>query len=145
MTTTLKGCEGSASRPGRFLLPRKTRYPLYRRLGGHQGRSGQVRKISPPPTGIRSPDCPARSQSLYRLRYPAQKCRRQCNIQINLKGMRCEVQTGIVGLRIWIRAAHCLKVINRQNASSTRHFWLTAHIKVSINKSLHVVRYLVVG
>jgi len=30
---------------------------------------GQVRKISPP-TGIRSPDRPARSQSLYRLRYP---------------------------------------------------------------------------
>ena len=27
----------------------KTRYPLYRRLGGPQGRSGQVRKISPPP------------------------------------------------------------------------------------------------
>ena len=25
-----------------------------------------------PPTGIRSPDSPARSQSLYRLRYPAQ-------------------------------------------------------------------------
>ena len=29
--------------------PGKTRYPLYRRLGGLQGRSGQVRKISPPP------------------------------------------------------------------------------------------------
>jgi hypothetical protein len=27
----------------------KTRYPLYRRLGGSQGRSGWVRKISPPP------------------------------------------------------------------------------------------------
>jgi len=27
----------------------KTRYPLYRRLGGHQGRSGRVWKISPPP------------------------------------------------------------------------------------------------
>jgi hypothetical protein len=27
----------------------KTRYPLYRRLGGPQGRSGQVRKISTPP------------------------------------------------------------------------------------------------
>jgi hypothetical protein len=27
----------------------KTRYPLYRRLGGPQGRSGQVREISPPP------------------------------------------------------------------------------------------------
>jgi hypothetical protein len=41
--------EGSASRPGRFLPSGKTRYPLYRRLGGPQGRYGQVRKISPPP------------------------------------------------------------------------------------------------
>ena len=41
--------EGSASRPGRSLPPAKTRYPLYRRLGGPQGRSGQVRKMSPPP------------------------------------------------------------------------------------------------
>jgi hypothetical protein len=40
--------EGSASRPGRFLPPGKTRYPLYWRLGGPQGRSRQVRKISPP-------------------------------------------------------------------------------------------------
>jgi hypothetical protein len=31
------------------LAPRKTRYPKYRRLGGPQSRSGQVRKISPPP------------------------------------------------------------------------------------------------
>ena len=31
------------------LPPGKTWYPLYRRLGGPQGRSGQVRKISPPP------------------------------------------------------------------------------------------------
>jgi hypothetical protein len=52
--------EGSASRPGRSLPPGKTRYPLYRRLDGPQGQSGQVRKISPP-TGIRSPDRPARS------------------------------------------------------------------------------------
>ena len=42
-------CEGKASRPGRSLPPGKTRYPLYRRLGGTQGPSGQVRKISPPP------------------------------------------------------------------------------------------------
>ena len=41
--------EGSASRPGRSLPPGKTRYPLYRRLGGPQGRPGQVRKISTPP------------------------------------------------------------------------------------------------
>ena len=50
------------------LPPGKIRYPLYRRLGGPQGRSGQVRKISTP-TGIRGPDRPARSESLYRLRY----------------------------------------------------------------------------
>ena len=31
------------------LPPRKTRYPLYKRLGGPQDRSGQVRKISSPP------------------------------------------------------------------------------------------------
>ena len=49
MTTALEGGEGSASRPGRFLPPAKTRYPLYGRLGGPQGRSGQVRKILPPP------------------------------------------------------------------------------------------------
>ena len=74
MTTALEGGEGSASRPGRNLPPGKTRYPLYKGLGGPQGRSGQVRKISLP-TRIRSPDRPARSQSLYRLRYPA-LCRR---------------------------------------------------------------------
>jgi len=62
--------QGSASRHGRSLPPGKNRYPLYRRLCGPQGRSGQVGKISPP-TGIRSQDRPARSQSLYRLSYPA--------------------------------------------------------------------------
>ena len=31
------------------LPPGKTQYPLYRRLGGPQGRSGRVWKISPPP------------------------------------------------------------------------------------------------
>ena len=41
--------EGSASRPGRSLPPGKTQYPLYRRLGGPQGQSGQVQIISPPP------------------------------------------------------------------------------------------------
>jgi len=45
MTTALEGGEGSASRPGRSLPLGKTQYPLYRRLGGPQGRSGQVRKI----------------------------------------------------------------------------------------------------
>jgi hypothetical protein len=50
------------------LLPGKILYPLDRRLGGPYGRSGRVRKISHP-TGIWSPDYPARSESLYRLHY----------------------------------------------------------------------------
>ena len=61
--------ERSASRPGRSLPPGKTRYPLYRRLGGPQGRSGRAENLVP--TEIRSTDRPARSQSLYRLSYPA--------------------------------------------------------------------------
>jgi hypothetical protein len=48
MTTALEESERSASRPGRSLPPEKPRYPLYRRLGGPQGRSGQVRKPPPP-------------------------------------------------------------------------------------------------
>jgi hypothetical protein len=39
-----------AQRYALAVYPRKeTRYPLYRRLGGPQGRSGRVRKISPLP------------------------------------------------------------------------------------------------
>jgi hypothetical protein len=44
--------EGTESRPDRSLPPGKTRYSLYRRLGGPQGRSGEVRKISPLPPGF---------------------------------------------------------------------------------------------
>ena len=62
MTTARKRSEESASRSGRSLPPGKTRYPLYRRLD----RCGKSR-----PTGFWSPDRPARSQSLYRLSYPA--------------------------------------------------------------------------
>jgi len=42
MTTELEGGEGSASHTGRSLRLGKNRSPLYRRLGGPQGRSGQV-------------------------------------------------------------------------------------------------------
>ena len=48
MTTTLEESEGVASRPGRSLLPGKTRYPLYRGLGGPQGRSGRAENLAPP-------------------------------------------------------------------------------------------------
>ena len=59
---------GGQRHPPAALAPGKTRYPLYRRLGGPQGRYGPVKKISSP-IGIRSPDRPARSESLYTLSY----------------------------------------------------------------------------
>ena len=34
------------------LPPGKMRYPLYRKLGGPQGRFGRMREISPPPQGF---------------------------------------------------------------------------------------------
>jgi hypothetical protein len=54
----------------RPLYPRgKTRYPLYRGLGGPQCRSGWVRKISPP-QGFNPRTVQHVAQSLYRLSYP---------------------------------------------------------------------------
>ena len=47
MTTALEGCEWSAARPGRSLSPAKTRYPLYWRLGGPQGRTGRAKNLAP--------------------------------------------------------------------------------------------------
>jgi len=42
--------EVGGQRQASAAFPRgKTRYPLCRRLGGPQGRSGRVRNISPPP------------------------------------------------------------------------------------------------
>ena len=58
-TSALEGVEWLATRPGPTLPPGKTRYPLYRRLGGPQGRSGEAENLAP--NGIRSPDRPARS------------------------------------------------------------------------------------
>ena len=52
--------------PGRF-TPREIPPPLYWGLGGSQGQSRRVRKISRP-IGIRPRDRPARSESLCRRR-----------------------------------------------------------------------------
>ena len=47
-TSALDGVGGQRHAPA--ILPLgKTRYPMYRRLGGLQGGSGRVRKLSPPP------------------------------------------------------------------------------------------------
>jgi len=48
LTSALDAVGGQRHTPA-ALQPRKTRYPLYRRLGGPQRRAGQVRNISPSP------------------------------------------------------------------------------------------------
>jgi len=53
-----KGLRGQCHAPAATYPPGKTRYPLYRRLGGPQGRSGQVRKISPHRDSIPRPFSP---------------------------------------------------------------------------------------
>jgi len=66
---TRRGWEVSVT-PRPHFTPGKTRYPLYKRLGGAPGPVWTDAE-NLVPIGIRSPDRPARSQSLHRLRYPA--------------------------------------------------------------------------
>jgi hypothetical protein len=68
-TSALEGGEGSTSRPGRFLPPRKDPVPIVQEAGWVPGPvwTGAENLA---PTVIRSPDRPSRSQSLYRLSYP---------------------------------------------------------------------------
>jgi len=69
LTATLEGGEWSVARPGRTLPLGKTRYPLYRRLGGPEDRYGRAENIAP--TRIRSRTFQPLAQSLYQLSYPA--------------------------------------------------------------------------
>ena len=69
MTTAPQGDEESASRRGRFNRG-KDPVPIVQEAGwAPEPVWTAVENLTP--TGIRSPDRPARSQSLYRLRYPA--------------------------------------------------------------------------
>ena len=65
LTSPLDGV-WSASSPGRFIPPKKDPVSSYRRLGGSQGRSRTGAENLAPPTWIRSPDRPSRSEWLYR-------------------------------------------------------------------------------
>jgi hypothetical protein len=56
------GLGGERQAPA-VLSPGMTRYPLYRRLGGPQERSGQLRKISSPP------ECDPRTVKPVTIRY----------------------------------------------------------------------------
>jgi hypothetical protein len=49
LTSALDGGGWSTPSPGRFIPWKETRYPLYRKLDGPQGRSGRMRKTSPQP------------------------------------------------------------------------------------------------
>ena len=73
MTTALEGDEGSASRPGRF-YPGNDPVSIAQEAGWATGPSWTCAE-NLVPTGIRTPDRPARSQSLYRLSYPAHENR----------------------------------------------------------------------
>jgi len=69
LTSALDGVGGQRDGPA-ALIPGMFWYPLHRRLGGPQGRSGRgVENLAL--TGIRSPDRPAHSRSLRRLAIPA--------------------------------------------------------------------------
>ena len=47
-------------------------YSLYRKLGGYGDQFGWVQKISPS-TRVRTPNCPACGDSLYKVHYPGQQ------------------------------------------------------------------------
>ena len=72
LTSALYGGGWSMPRPDRFNPLKETLNPLYRTMGGAQGRSRRGRKIKPPP-GFHPPDRPASSESLYRLGSPGQR------------------------------------------------------------------------
>ena len=76
------GLGGQSHAPAALPQERPGTHCIVGWLGPRAGldRSGKSRP--PPPTGIRSPDFPARSQSLYRLSYPAHRriARRGVNV-----------------------------------------------------------------
>jgi hypothetical protein len=72
LTSTREGSGWSARRPGRFTIG-KDPVPIVQEAGWAPGPVWTCAKILAP-TGIRSPDRPARSQSLYRLSYPSLYC-----------------------------------------------------------------------
>ena len=76
---------------------KETQYPLRKMLSySPQGWSEGVRKI-PPPSRIRSSDHPARSESLYRLRYRGPHCHlHTLDTKINITNLRLVTCTAAV-------------------------------------------------
>jgi hypothetical protein len=98
-----------APRPGRFNPGKETRYPLYRRLCGPQGRSWTAAE-NLTTTGIRSPDRPALSESLYQLSYPGALCRVNERNFLKCWHNRFVIfDTGTVGIRA-THSCHSMKL-----------------------------------
>ena len=116
--------------PRPLLPPGKTRYPLYGRQGGPQGRSGQVRKISPP-TGFdpRTVQPVASRYTDYATRptYRLWLSRKQSH-QVHPKGdfgfqPRCKWDIGCSGI---LRSIHWIRHTIRHN-----EFLVTKSLKVA--------------
>jgi hypothetical protein len=100
-----------------YPLGKSPRYPLDRRLDGPQIRSGRVEKrkfLTLPGLELRPLSRPARSQSLYRLRYPG-SC--TCTVEHNFaSGMwtvasiiSVRIMSGIA-IKVWIICVVHLKI-----------------------------------
>jgi len=83
LTSALDEVVCSAPSPSRFTSGEETRYQSYRSLGRPRAGLDGCGKSRPPPTGIRSPDRAARSESLYRLSYPGQPFIMTSSVKVN--------------------------------------------------------------
>ena len=110
----------------------KARYPLYRRLVGPQGQSGQVRKISPP-SRIPNPLLSARNESLYRLRLTVPHM-----IQVNV--ILCSSKTHVqrteqhAGLDVYVNtsslgAVYCGRNLRLLNESAFSRYGRNAFLR----------------
>jgi hypothetical protein len=100
MTSALEGGEWSAARPGPYFTPGKDPVPIVQEAGWAPGPvwTGPENLT---PTGIRSPDRPARSQSLYRLSYPAHIFIYYCSLNTTaMSHLKKKVATGKNDVRV---------------------------------------------
>jgi hypothetical protein len=132
----------------------KNRYPLHRRLGGPQNRSGQMRKIFTH-TGIRSPDRPARSESLYRLRYPGSRVRKRgfrlvtketCSIRRPLAGRWCSDRDRCFWQDLYIFQRPCtsnaFSWVKKCEYGISTHICVAYSIPSTIRCTLHPFHFL---
>jgi len=97
MTTVLEGGEMVSVTPRPLFTPEKNQVPIVQKAGWALGPvwTGAENLA---PTGIRFPDRPVRSQSLYRLSYPAhflESCPLNC-----MQALRQEELTGFISYRL---------------------------------------------